>query len=109
MSRVGANAFEHFRRAALRSQFIAMPARYEIADLAHIAFPLAGRSSASQFESLLPTDAVEKLFFRRPAKILRAVRLRIEKRFGGNAEVEVQAASDHRSCIAIALSTDFCS
>jgi hypothetical protein len=40
MSRIGANAFEHFRRAALRSgsQFIAMPARYEFADLAHIDF-----------------------------------------------------------------------
>jgi hypothetical protein len=34
MSRIGANAFEHFRRAALRSgsQFIAMPPRYELAD-----------------------------------------------------------------------------
>jgi hypothetical protein len=34
MSRIGANAFEHFRRAALRSgsQFIAMPAQYEFAD-----------------------------------------------------------------------------
>jgi hypothetical protein len=34
MSRIGANVFEHFRRAALRSgfQFIAMPARYEFAD-----------------------------------------------------------------------------
>jgi hypothetical protein len=48
MSRIGANAFEHFRRAAFRlgSQFIAMQARYEFADLAHIAFPLAGRSGA---------------------------------------------------------------
>jgi hypothetical protein len=35
MSRICANAFEHFRRVA--SQFIAMPARYEIPDLAHIA------------------------------------------------------------------------
>jgi hypothetical protein len=49
MSRIGANAYEHFRRAALRSgsQFIAMPARYEFADLAHIEFPLVGRSSAA--------------------------------------------------------------
>ena len=34
------------RCLALGSQFIAMPARYEFADLAHIAFPLAGRSGA---------------------------------------------------------------
>ena len=40
---------DHFRRAALRSgsQFIAMPARYEFADFAHIAFSLAGRSGAA--------------------------------------------------------------
>jgi phosphatidylserine/phosphatidylglycerophosphate/cardiolipin synthase-like enzyme len=32
---------------ALGSQFIAMPARFEFADLAHIAFPLAGRSGTA--------------------------------------------------------------
>ena len=49
LSRIGAIAFGHLRRAALRSssQFIAMPARYEFADLAHIAFSLAGRSGAA--------------------------------------------------------------
>jgi hypothetical protein len=35
------------RCLALGSQFIAMPARYEFADLAHIAFSLAGRSGAA--------------------------------------------------------------
>ena len=41
--------FEHFRRAAmaLGSQLIAMPARYEFADLAHFAFSFAGRSGAA--------------------------------------------------------------
>jgi hypothetical protein len=42
-------AVSHLYRGclALGSQFIAMPARYEFADLAHIAFPLAGRSGAA--------------------------------------------------------------
>jgi hypothetical protein len=35
MSRIGANAFEHFRRAALRSAPSSSRARYEFADLAH--------------------------------------------------------------------------
>src|SRR5580704_19349592 len=64
----GAIRFRAFpaRCLALGSQFIAMPARCEFADLAHIAFPLAGRrcrrngliisrcfAVMSQFESLL--------------------------------------------------------
>jgi hypothetical protein len=32
---------------------------------------------------------------------------RIEKRFGGDAEVDVEVAGDHRSRIVVALSTDF--
>jgi hypothetical protein len=48
MSRIGANAFEHFRRAALRSaQFIAMPARYEFADPLTLYFRSSGRSGAA--------------------------------------------------------------
>jgi hypothetical protein len=48
VSRIGANAFEHFRRAALRSAPSSSRCqRDEFADLAHIAFPLAGRSGAA--------------------------------------------------------------
>jgi hypothetical protein len=61
----------------------------------------------SQFESLLSTDTVEKLCFRRGAIICRAVGWRIEKRFGGDAEVDVEVAGDHSSRIGVALSTDF--
>jgi len=45
MSRIGANAFEHFRRAALRSAPSSSRCQRDMS--LHIAFPLAGRSGAA--------------------------------------------------------------
>jgi hypothetical protein len=50
MSRIGANAFEHFRRAALRSAPSSSRCQRDMSlrnSLTHIAFPLAGRSGAA--------------------------------------------------------------
>jgi len=76
VSRIGANAFEHFRRAALRSapSSSSMPARdislrHCISARRTLQVPPQCLSRCfavtSRFESLLPTDAVEKGFARR--------------------------------------------
>jgi hypothetical protein len=98
------------RCLSLGSQFIAMPARYEFADLAHIAFPLAGHSGAAR--SSLPWLALpsplplrppcQTRSHRQPITIMTAASFIGPNRGGGAGKHEVvfremaEAAAGHQ-------------